>query len=461
MNSTASNESARDGRSHYGAHRRNISAPTTIASSVLMTPPLSPPNVSTSIPSTAATSNMGFPCIPTPAHLNLSMISPPYTQPVVAPDRHSHIPRPQNPYEIAETGSQPSFTSSHPPPDYSHRVNSFELSTGPASPVSPTLHPAYPLAGPGDESFFDRWLRHEAMGRPIFPGSRTGSSVATSDISSVRGGMFGSLPGGRATATSNSRRGTASVVSDATRDRDNFTSSLPSYPSSRNGASRPTSRDGDVRSINDESYAPSVVSSEIYPPSIDARLQYSHQPPPPAPTPPTSSVATSSEVSSSASVVYRDESAASSEVTLPENAATRPPRYSDSLATPSYELAFAELINNGVVGYQRAPIVTYGNMSAATEKALLAELNNQATPQQQGGIVMVREDVWQELRRRAGLDGSIPPEITATSEATNRGNGTSSTATIIAKGELNRQRIKEKKEAEEQEARCCGVCIIC
>lgn len=341
---------------------------------------------------------------------------------------------------------------------------SFDLHSGPASPVSPVLHPAFPLAAGGDESLFDRWLRHEAMGRPIFPGSRAGSSVATSDISSVRGGMFGSLTGGRATGPP-SRYGPGSVTSAATRDRDNFTSSAPSYPSSRAGASRPASRDGDTNSVNGESYPPSIVSSEVYPPSIDTRLHYAHPAPPAAPTPPRSSVAPSSLMSASdASVVYNDETAAGSAVTLPEVAATRPPRYSDGLPAPPYQLPLAELINSGTVGYQGVPILTYGTATAATaatEKALLGEiLNNPVNNgQSEGGVVMVRQEVWEELRRRAGLDGGVPD---GTGPAlTTGGSNSDGVRPPHKRKSLNRRRVKEKAGDSDGDTRCCGACIIC
>jgi len=299
------------------------------------------------------------------------------------------------------------------------------------------------------------------MGRPIFPGSRTGSSVATSDISSVRGGMFGSLPGGRATGPP-SRYGPGSVASAATRDRDNFTSSAPSYPSSRAGASRPASRDGDANSVNGESYPPSIVSSEMYPPSIDTRLQYAHPAPPAAPTPPRSSVAPSSLMSpSDTSIVHSNGTATGSAVTLPESAATRPPRYSDSLPAPPYQLPLAELINTGAVGYQGVPILTYGAATAATEKALLGEiLNNPASNgQSQGGVVMVRQEVWEELRRRAGLDAEMPdgtvPAVTA------RGGSSDGVRPPHKRGSPQRRRMKEKSGNSDGGARCCGACIIC
>lgn len=448
--------SIRNGRSAY--HRRNISVPT-MPSSMIMTPPVSPPLSQAPGNPTSTITNMSALRRPLPAHLNLSTISPPTCQPVVVPNRHSQPqPRPFNPYEITQDDSQRPYLSGQPPPDYVYNGNSFDLHSGPASPVSPVLHPAFPLAAGGDESLFDRWLRHEAMGRPIFPGSRAGSSVATSDISSVRGGMFGSLPGGRATGPP-SRYGPGSVTSAATRDRDNFTSSAPSYPSSRAGASRPASRDGDTNSVNGESYPPSIVSSEVYPPSIDTRLHYAHPAPPAAPTPPRSSVAASSLMS--ASVVYNGETAAGSTVTLPEVAATRPPRYSDGLPAPPYQLPLAELINSGTVGYQGVPILAYGTATAATEKALLGEiLNNPVNNgQSEGGVVMVRQEVWEELRRRAGLDGGVPhgtgPAITT------GGNISDGVRPPHKRESLNRRRVKEKVGGSDEDTRCCGACIIC
>lgn len=299
------------------------------------------------------------------------------------------------------------------------------------------------------------------MGRPMFPGSRTGSSVATSDISSVRGGMFGSLPGGRATGPS-SRRGPGSVASGATRERDNFTSSAPSYPSSRAGASRPASRDGDANSVIGGSYPPSIISSEAYPPSIDTRLQYAHRAPPAAPTPPTSSAAASSLVSASnASVLYSDETAAGSVITLPEGAATRPPRYSDGLPAPPYNLPLAELINNGVVPYQGVPILTYGTATAATEKAMLSQvLNNSASNgQSEVGVVMVRQEVWEELRRRAGLDGGMPDGVS--SIVIDGRSGATGVRPPAKRASLNRRQVKERAKGSDRAARCCGVCVIC
>ncbi|KAF8423252.1 hypothetical protein EV426DRAFT_574541 [Tirmania nivea] len=452
--------SIRNGRNAYQAHRRNMSVPS-MSSSFVMTPPVSPPLAQAPGNPTSIITNMSALRRPLPAHLNLSTMSPPTCQPAVAHNRHSQPPRPFNPYEIPQDDSQRSNLVGQSPPDYVHNGNPFDLHSGPASPVSPVLHPAFPLAAAGDESLFDRWLRHEAMGRPIFPGSRTGSSVATSDISSVRGGMFGSLPGGRATGPP-SRYGPGSVASAATRDRDNFTSSAPSYPSSRAGASRPASRDGDANSVNGESYPPSIVSSEVYPPSIDTRLHYVHPTPPAAPTPPRSSVAPSSLMSASdASLVYHDEMATGSAVTLPEVAATRPPRYSDGLPAPPYQLPLAELINNGTVGYQGVPILTYGTATAATEKALLGEiLNDQmSNGQSEEGVVMVRQEVWEELRRRAGLDAGMPDgsgPVIAT-----RGNGSDDVRSPHKRESLKRRRIKEKTGDSAKEARCCGVCIIC
>lgn len=263
--------------------------------------------------------------------------------------------------------------------------------------------------------------------------------------------MFGSLPGGRAVGPS-SRHGPGSVTSAATRDRDNFTSSAPSYPSSRAGASRPASRDGDAASVIGDSYPASITSSDVYPPSIDTRSPYIRAPPA-APTPPRSSVAPTSVVSSSAnSVLYRDETVTGSTVTLPENAATRPPRYSDSLAPP-YQLPLAELINNGAIGYQSVPIMTYGTATAAMEKAALrgALDNSVTTSQNEENVVMVRQEVWEELRRRAGLDGGLPDGPTSVVAEGGCGpNGAS----------LNSQRIKEKFEPD-SDARCCGVCVIC
>jgi len=427
---------------------------------MIMTPPVSPPLAQVPGNPASTITNMSALRRPLPAHLNLSTVSPPASQPVVAHNRHSQPPRLFNPYEIPQDDSQRSYLVGQPPPDYVYNGNSFDLQSGPASPVSPVLHPAFPLAAGGDESLIDRWLRHEAMGRPMFPGSRAGSSVATSDISSVRGGMFGSLPGGRATGPP-SRYGPGSVTSAATRDRDNFTSSAPSYPSSRAGASRPASRDGDANSVNGESYPASIVSSEVYPPSIDSRLHYAHPAPPAAPTPPRSYLAASSLMSASgASVVYTDETATGSAVTLPDVAATRPPRYSDGLPAPPYQLPLAELINNGTVGYQGVPILTYGTATAATEKALLGEiLDNQASNgQSEGGVVMVRQEVWEELRRRAGLDGGMPD---GTGPAVTGGSSSDGVRQPHKRGSLNRRRVKEKSGDSDRDARCCGVCIIC
>ena len=297
------------------------------------------------------------------------------------------------------------------------------------------------------------------MGRPIFPGSRAGSSVATSDISSVRGGMFGSLPGGRATGPP-SRVGPGSVASAATRDRDNFTSSAPSYPSSRAGASRPASRDGDANSVNGESYPPSIVSSEMYPPSISTRLQYVQPAPPAAPTPPRSSVAPSSLMSASGASVLYNETAAGSAVTLPEPAA-RPPRYSDGFPAPPYQLPLAELINSGTIGYQGVPILTYGAATAAAEKVLLGEMLNNpvSNDQSEGGVVMVRQEVWEELRRRAGLDGGMPD---GTDPAITRGSSPDGIRPPPHKREsLRKRKIKEDTGDSDKEAHCCGACIIC
>ncbi|KAF8434449.1 hypothetical protein BGX38DRAFT_1275486 [Terfezia claveryi] len=446
------------GRSAYQTHRRNISVPI-MSSSMIMTPPVSPPLSQAPGNPASTITNMSALRRPLPAHLNLSTMSSPTCQPVVTHNRHSQPPRPCNPYEIPQDDSQRSYSAGEPPHDYVYNGNSFDLHSGPASPVSPVLHSAFPLAAAGDESLIDRWLRHEAMGRPIFPGSRTGSSVATSDISSLRGGMFGSLPGGRATRPP-SRYGPGSVTSAATRDRDNFTSSAPSYPSSRAGASRPASRDGN--SVNGESYPPSIVSSEVYPPSIDTRLHYTHPAPPAAPTPPRSFVAPCSLMSASnASVVYNDETAMGSTVTLPEPAATRPPRYSDSLAAPPYQLPLAELINNGTVGYQAVPILTYGTATAATEKSLLGEMLNNpvGNSQSEGVVVMVRQEVWEELRRRAGLDAGMPD---GSGHAVLPGGSSSGGVRPPNKRRiLNSGRIKEKSGILNNDARCCGACIIC
>ncbi|KAF8431142.1 hypothetical protein BGX38DRAFT_1146723 [Terfezia claveryi] len=318
------------GRSAYQTHRRNISVPI-MSSSMIMTPPVSPPLSQAPGNPASTITNMSALRRPLPAHLNLSTMSSPTCQPVVTHNRHSQPPRPCNPYEIPQDDSQRSYSAGEPPHDYVYNGNSFDLHSGPASPVSPVLHSAFPLAAAGDESLIDRWLRHEAMGRPIFPGSRTGSSVATSDISSLRGGMFGSLPGGRAT--------------------------------------RP------LRCIHLQ-----LILGYITP-TLHRRLLNS----------PRSFVAPCSLMSASnASVVYNDETAMGSTVTLPEPAATRPPRYSDSLAAPPYQLPLAELINNGTVGYQAVPILTYGTATAATEKSLLGEmLNNPVGNSQSEGVVVM------------------------------------------------------------------------
>lgn len=452
--------SIRDGHSTYQTHRRNVSVPI-MSSSMIMTPPVSPPLAQAPGNPASTITNMSALRRPLPAHLNLSTMSSPTCQPVITHNRHSQPARPCNPYEIPQDDWQRSYPAGQPPPDYVYNGNSFDLHSGPASPVSPILHSAFPLAAAGDESLIDRWLRHEAMGRPIFPGSRTGSSVATSDISSVRGGMFGSLPGGRGTGPP-SRYGPGSVTSAATRDRDNFTSSAPSYPSSRAGASRPASRDGDGNSVNGESYPPSIVSSEVYPPSIDTRLHYTNPAPPAAPTPPRSFVAPPSVMSASdASVVCNDETAMGSTVTLPELAATRPPRYSDGLAAPPYQLPLAELINNGTVGYQGVPILTYGTATAETEKALLGEMLNNpvGNSQSEGVVVMVRQEVWEELRRRAGLDAGM---LDGTGPAVLPGGSNSDGVRPPNKrGSLKSERIKEKSGIFNKDARCCGACIIC
>lgn len=421
----------------------------------MITPPLSPPL--SGAPSTpASTLNLNALRRPLPAHLNLSTVSPPYSQPVATGHtRYSQPPpsRPSNPYEFTNHESQ-RYNPSGLPPDHAFNGSTFDLHSTPTSPVSPVLHPAFPLAAGVDESPLDRWLRHEEMGRPIFPGSRTGSSIATSDISSVRGGMFGSLPGGRATGPS-SRRGPGSVASAATRDRDNFTTSAPSYPSSRAGVSRPASRDEDAASFNGGSYPPSIISSDVYPPSIDARLQYPHIAPPTAPTPPRSYLGQSEVASSRGSTLYRIETVTTSIVSIPEGAATRPPRYSDSLPAPPYQLPLAELINNGVVGYQGVPILTYGASSAAAEKAMLGEIMDNPAPVVQGeeGVVMVRQEVWEELRRRAGLDGGIP-------DGTASAVGNEGSSVTRPRDSLNRRVIKQRIERSDEDVRCCGACII-
>lgn len=373
----------------------------------------------------------------------------PHVQSVAALNRQSQPLNFQNPYEIVHGHPYP---VGPPPPDYTDRHGSFDFSSGPASPISPVLHPAYPLAAVGDESPLDRWLRHEAMGRPIFPGSRTSSSIATSDISSVRGGMFGSLPGGRATGPS-SRRGPGSTISAETRDRDNFTSSAPSYPPSRSGVSTPVSRDEDAASVSEDNYAPSVISSAAYPPSVNSRLQSIRGAPPPLLTHPISSMAPGTMSFLSSSSLYENAAVTGSGVSPPESAAVRPPRYSDTLPAPPYQLPLAELLTTGAVGYQTAPIMTF-SPTAAMEKAMLNEvLNNSAAMEQNGGaVVMVREDVWRELRRRAGLDGGVVGD--APSDCQDGSNTPTPTPPV------GNERLNEKMKTE-REPRCCGACIIC
>lgn len=289
------------------------------------------------------------------------------------------------------------------------------------------------------------------MGRPIYPGSRTGSSIATSDISSVRGGMFGSLPGGRATGPS-SRRGPGSTVSAETRDRDNFTSSAPSYPPSRSGVSTPVYRDEDAASVCGDSYAPSIISSTAYPPSVNSRIQSMRDAPPPLPMLPTRTMAPETMSFSSFSSRHQSATATESGVSLPDSAAVRPPRYSDTLPAPPYQLPLTELLNTGAVGYQTAPVMTYGSPTAVMEKAMLNELldNSTAVNQDGGVVVMVRQDVWQELRRRAGLDGGVVGDAPSV--------GQDGLNTLDLPERSGRQ--KEKVKAE-RVSRCCGACIIC
>ena len=120
----------------------------------------------------------------------------------------------------------------------------------------------------------------------------------------------------------------------------------------------------------------------------------------------------------------------------------------------------ADLLTNGVVGYQNAPIVTYG-AAAETEKAILGGMlsNRTASTQSEGTVVMVREDVWRELRRRAGLDES--PLGNAPYAGAGGVNPATGAAATLAQQSLNRRRIKEKRRDRGEEARCCGVCVIC
>ncbi|KAI5789688.1 hypothetical protein DFH27DRAFT_527759 [Peziza echinospora] len=466
----------------YAAHSRNVStASNTAPSMMMMTPPMSPPSAgapNSTTTAAAAVSSMGPPPprYPNPAHLNLSPMSPPYSRPVIAPNTRTSVQEQQafNPYayQIPENGV-------HNPPEYAFHPHSFDIASDPASPIFPPLHPAFPLAG-GDESLFDRWLRHEAMGRPMYPASRTGSSVATSDISSVRGGMFGSLPGGRSIADEripgggSSRAGPGSVVSAATRDRDNFTSSAPSYPSSRTGGSRPPSRDGDVRSVTGESYAPSVISSDVYPPSIDTRLQFQHQNAPPnAPTPPTTSMASGS--SYEPSMFERDD--ASTDNGLPNSpmpAATRPPRYSAATDPALYRSYLADLLNNGAVGYQTSILpLSYGGTSENEKATLAAKMMNPEGHPVGSGLIVVQEEVWQELRRLAGLEGMTvaPNSSTPSSSSSSSSNitRTPSSSSRNMESEMNeksrcRTEVKRRRRGsgseEEKEAGCCG-CVIC
>ena len=434
------NNNARNSRADYNSragHRRYSSVPSAF---VTMTPPISPPT-----PITPSTPLHGINAVRMPAPAALPL---PYAQSITALNRQLQPLNPPNPYEVVH---EHPYSVGLPPPDYTDRHGSFDLYSGPASPISPVLHPSYPLAAVGDESPLDRWLRHEAMGRPIFPGSRTVSSIATSDISSVRGGMFGSLPGGRATGPS-SRQGPGSTVSAETRD--NFTSSASPYPSSRSGVSTPFSRDEDAASVSEGSYAPSVISSAAYPPSVNSRLQSIRDAPPPLPTLPTNTMDPETMSFSSSSSLYQNATATEPGVSFPESAAVRPPRYSDSLPAPPYQLPLAELLSTGAVGYQTAPVMAYGPPTAALEKAMLNEMLNNAAPMGQNGgaVVMVRQDVWQELRRRAGLDGGVVGDGPSVSQ-----DGFNAPTPPARNGQPKEERIKKT----EREPRCCGACIIC
>ena len=96
--------------------------------------------------------------------------------------------------------------------------------------------------------------------------------------------------------------------------------------------------------------------------------------------------------------------------------------------------------------------------------------------QRSGGLVMVQEEVWEELRRLAGLDRRISRNtISAVSQVSVGGNGGSSTVgrsaesgfdVDLEKGEESveeepRRRRKRVKREEKDGASCCGICVIC